>query len=180
MKRIFYIMLTIILATMLVYAGPVTNIEVSKNGNNYFVKMTCDNQDFACEVVYRKLANNQYNRELRCALVKGVSDRVYLKDTLKVPTETWQNFDKLIYNKYGEYSLWHNNPASLVKEVNELKKAKSYYSDPACTYNVINGIKNCSYKIDFTKDMTKQEKEDYFRAKDFEAEYENYKRYRGY
>lgn len=55
MKRIFYIMLTIILATMLVYAGPVTNIEVSKNGNNYFVKMTCDNQDFACEVVYRKL-----------------------------------------------------------------------------------------------------------------------------
>ncbi len=28
--------------------------------------------------------------------------------------------------------------------------------------------------------MTKQEKENYFRAKDFEEEYENYKKYKGY
>ena len=29
-----------------------------------------------------------------------------------------------------------------------------------------------------TKDMTKQEKEDYFRAADFEEEFENYIRYK--
>ena len=40
--------------------------------------------------------------------------------------------------------------------------------------------KNGSCVVDMTRGMTKQEKEDYFRAKDFEEEYQNYLRYRGF
>ena len=48
------------------------------------------------------------------------------------------------------------------------------------TYDVVTGHTTYTYKQDMTQGMTKQEKADYNRAKEFEVEYENYLKYRDF
>ncbi len=157
-------------------------VRVFKNGNQYNIKMNYQNQKLNCKTVYRKI-KNQYNRELRCSDWNGQ----HLENTLNLPTEFWINLDNLIFTKYNEYALWHDSPASIVKNKNELiiAKTSTEIGKKAClekggkySYDVVTGCTNCSYTLDWTKDMTKKEKEDYFRAKDFEEEYKNYLRHK--
>lgn len=157
-------------------------VRVFKNGNKYKIKMDYQNQKLNCEVVYRKI-NNQYNRELRCS---DWNNR-HLKNTLNLQTEFWIDLDNLVFTKYNEYALWHNSPASIVKNKNELIIAResTEVGKKDClakggkySYDVVTGYTSCGYTQDLTKDMTKQEKEDYFRAADFEEEFENYIRYK--
>lgn len=160
-------------------------VRVFKSGDNYKVKMKYEGRDLSCTVVYRKI-NKLYNRELRCGVCTDYectrSNR--LNNTVKLPTETWKNLDELTYRKYDVYSIWHNNPESTIKNAKELEIAQSFYNSKRCKgvykYDVVTGYSSCSERVNMLEGMTKQEKEDYFRAKDFEAEYENYKKYRGY
>ncbi|MCQ2738625.1 MAG: hypothetical protein MJ237_00190 [bacterium] len=155
-------------------------IQIFKHGDSYDVKMKQNDKDLLCNVVYRK-ENSQYIRKMTCksSYKKGID--------VKIPTETWIDLDKLIFNKYNEYSLWHDNPNPIVKAENELKLAKIKNPPPpkdgtVCSSPFIGkGVwKNGACVVDMTKGMTKQEKEDYFRAKDFEEEYENYLKYKDY
>lgn len=160
-------------------------VRVFKSGDDYKVKMKYEGRDLSCTVVYRKI-NKLYNRELRCGVCTDYectrSNR--LNNTVKLPTETWKNLDELTYRKYDVYSIWHNNPESTIKNAKELEIAQSFYNSKRCKgvykYDVVTGYSSCSERVNMLEGMTKQEKEDYFRAKDFEAEYENYKKYRGY
>lgn len=160
-------------------------VRVFKSGDSYKVKMKYEGRDLSCTVVYRKI-NKLYNRELRCGVCVNYECTVdnKLNNTIKLPTETWKNLDELTYRKYDVYSIWHNNPESTIKNAKELKIAQSFYKPINCKgtygYDVVTGHSHCSEKINWLEGMTKQEKEDYFRAKDFEEEYENYKKHKGY
>lgn len=160
-------------------------VRVFKNGNNYNKRTNYEGRDLNCTVVYRKI-NKLYNRELRCGVCANYecTRSNGLNNTVKIPTETWKNFDELTYKKYNVYSIWHNNPESTVKNAKELGIAQSFYKPVNCKgtygYDVVTGHSHCSERINWLEGMTKQEKEDYFRAKDFEEEYENYIRYKGY
>lgn len=163
-------------------------VRLHKNRNSYYIEMDYQGQKLNCKVVYRDI-NNQYNRELRCSIGNNSLGQYpkNLKNTLKLPTEFWVNLDTLTFSKYNEYALWHNSPASLVKDKNELIIAKNSteVGKEEClakggkfSYDVVTGHTCCSYTEDLTKYMTKQEKEDYFRAADFEEEYKNYIRHK--
>jgi len=88
---------------------------------------------------------------------------------------TEKSIDELTYRKYDVYSIWHNNPESTIKNVKELQIAQSFYNSKSCKgtykYDVVTGNSSCSERVNMLDGMTKQEKEDYFRAKDFEEEY---------
>lgn len=168
-------------------------VRVFKSGDKYNIKMNYQNMNLSCNVVYKK-ENSQYLRKLSCRKANSnngdIEEYSYISsgNDIKVPIETWVNFDKLIFNKYDEYSLWHNSPNPIIKGGKELQLAKLANPAPPkngdkCGSPTTGGIgvwKNGACHVDMTKDMTKQEKEDYFRAKDFEEEYENYLRYRRY
>ena len=153
-------------------------VRVFKNGDKYNIKMNYQNKKLNCEVVYRKI-NNQYNRELRCS--DWNSRR--LKNTLNLPTEFWIDLDNLVFTKYNEYALWHNSPASNVKNKNEfiIARESTEIGKKEClakggkySYDVVTGYTSCGYTQDMTAGMTKQEKENYLRYLDFEDDYENY------
>ena len=218
-KAICVSVLIILISSLVVYANdikPYSKMEVSKVGNDYY---SCMNISFppqnivkkmTCIVVYNP-ANNKYNRELRCYLSNYNPSReevqksygedtcnnstyftdggVYLKNTVKIDLDTWKDMDKLIFDKYGKYSIWHNSPDSIVKDKDELIVARysTQYGKKEClakngkyTYDVVTGHTTCTYKQDMTQGMTKQEKAEYNRAKEFEAEYENYLKYRDF
>ena len=160
-------------------------VRVFKSGDNYKVKMKYEGRDLSCTIVYRKI-NKLYNRELRCGVCTDYefTRNNKLNNTVKLPTETWKNLDELTYRKYDVYSIWHNNPESTIKNAKELEIAQSFYNSKRCKgvykYDVVTGNSFCSEWVNMLEGMTKQEKEDYFRAKNFEEEYKNYKKYRVY
>ncbi len=166
-------------------------VQIFKNNDRYTVKMKSQGQNLSCDVVYRK-NGTQYIRKLNCR--KAIEYDNYRDEytyassgnDIEIPTETWINFDKLVSNKYNVYSIWHNSPNQIVKDNKELQLAKTLNPPPPkngtpCKMGSMIGVwKNGSCVVDMTRGMTKQEKEDYFRAKDFEEEYQNYLRYRGF
>ena len=183
MKKLLLTSSIIVISSLVVLADENIKTEISKYGNTYFLNTKTKTEQINCTVVYRKIGN-KYNRVFRCCVWKDVvcMKRQQLKNTLKFPTEDWINLDTLAFEKYGEYALWHNSPESIVKDAKELAIAKSYYQSKNCNgkyeYDVVNDRSYCTETVDLTKDMTKQEKEDYFRAKDFEEDYENFIRYK--
>lgn len=218
-KAICVSVLIILISSLVVYANdikPFSKMEVSNVGNDYYACMNMSMppqnvlKKITCQVVHNP-ANNQYNREMRCFLTNYDSSREkfnkkhdiddcnsnlyytnngrYLKNTIKLDTDTWKDMDKLIFDKYGKYSIWHNSPDSIVKDKDELIVARysTQYGKKEClakngkyTYDVVTGHTTCTYKQDMTQGMTKQEKAEYNRAKEFEAEYENYLKYRDF
>lgn len=166
-------------------------VRVFKDGDKYNIKMNYQNKNLSCNVIYRK-EKSQYLRVLRCS--EAVNYNSYTKEykysfsgtDVKVPIETWINFDKLILKKYNKCSLWHNSPNPIITGGKELQLAKLANPAPPkngtpCGSPTTGGIgvwKNGTCYIDMTKDMTEKEKEDYFRYKDFEENYENYLKYR--
>lgn len=192
MKKFLLICFLIFNLTLIVYADTPNAennvpIKVFKNGNNYYVRMTAQNKKLICNVRYERNGIN-YFRELRCEKDDNTSYYAKPRTNVKLPVETWRNLDILIFNKYGEYSIWHDNPDPNVKSNKELQLAKTLNPPPPkdgtpCGSPATGGVgiwKNGACHIDNTKGMTQQEKEDYFRAKDFEEEYQNYLRYRGF
>ncbi len=155
-------------------------VKVFKDGDRYSIKMEQGNKNLYCDVVYKK-ENSQYIRKMKCSY--GL---YYDGKYLKIPTETWIDFDKLIFNKYNEYSLWHNNPNPVIKTGKELQLAKKQNppppknGDPCGTFaNPTIGVwQNGACVTDWTKGMTKQEKDDFFRALEFQEELEHYKKYK--
>lgn len=160
-------------------------IRVFKNGDEYNIKMNYQNKNLSCNVVYRK-EKSQYLRVLSCSEAINEYNYSDFRTDTKIPVETWINFDKLIFKKYNEYSLWHNSPNPIITGGKELQLAKLANPAPPkngdpCGSPTTGGVgvwKNGSCYIDMTKDMTEQEKEDYFRYKDFEEDYENYLKFR--
>ena len=160
-------------------------IRVFKNGDEYNIKMNYQNKNLSCHVVYRK-EKSQYLRVLSCSEAINEYNYSDFRTDIKIPVETWINFDKLIFKKYNEYSLWHNSPNPIITGGKELQLAKLANPAPPkngdpCGSPTTGGVgvwKNGSCYIDMTKDMTEQEKEDYFRYKDFEEDYENYLKFR--
>ena len=160
-------------------------IRVFKNGDEYNIKMNYQNKNLSCNVVYRK-EKSQYLRVLSCSEAINEYNYSDFRTDIKIPVETWINFDKLIFKKYNEYSLWHNSLNPIITGGKELQLAK--LANPAspkngdpCGSPTTGGVgvwKNGSCYIDMTKDMTEQEKEYYFRYKDFEEDYENYLKFR--
>ena len=158
-------------------------VQVFKNGDRYSIKMQQQGKNLKCDVIYTR-KGNLYNRELACR--NGYTYTSGSGTNIKMPNEFWINFDQLIFNKYNEYSLWHSNPDSIIKNSKELQLAKLLNPPPPkdgtpCGSPTTGGVgiwKNGACVVDMTKDMTKQEKEDYFRAADFEEEFENYIRYK--
>lgn len=162
-------------------------VQIFKNGDRYTVKMKLQGQNLCCDVVYRK-NGAKYTRKLNCR--KAIEYNNYRNEytyassgnDIEIPTETWISFDKLVFNKYDVYSVWHKSPNKIVKDGRELQIAKILNPPPPkngtpCKMVSITGIwRNGSCIVDMTKGMTKQEKEDYFRAKEFEEELENYLR----
>ena len=171
MKKLLLTSSIIVISSLVVLADENIKTEISKYGNTYFLNT-------------KTKQNRLTVLSLRCSVCKDVvcMKRQQLKNTLKFPTEDWINLDTLAFEKYGEYALWHNSPESIVKDAKELAIAKSYYQSKNCNgkyeYDVVNDRSYCTETVDLTKDMTKQEKEDYFRAKDFEEDYENFIRYK--
>lgn len=162
-------------------------VQIFKNGDRYNVKMKSQEQNLSCNVVYRK-NGTQYIRKLNCRKAieydnyKDEYNYASSGNDVEIPTETWINFDKLVFNKYNIYSIWHSSPNQIVKDNKELQLAKTLNPPPPkngtpCKMGSIIGVwRNGSCIVDMTRGMTKQEKEDYFRAKEFEEELENYLR----
>lgn len=78
-------------------------------------------KNLKCDVIYTR-KGNLYNRELACR--NGYTYTSGSGTNIKMPNEFWINFDQLIFNKYNEYSLWHSNPDSIIKNSKELQLAK--------------------------------------------------------
>lgn len=153
-------------------------VRVFKDKDKYSVKMEQGNKDLKCNVVYRK-EKSQYVRKMSCSY--GL---YYESKDLAIPTATWIDLDKLIFTKYSEYSLWHNSPDPIIKNGKELQLAKIANPPPPkngtpCKVGTMTGIWQDGFcAVDMTAGMTKQEKEDYFRALEFQEELEHYKKYK--
>lgn len=91
-------------------------IEISKDSYDYYIKLNYKNTKYSGKVIYEKEGIN-YLRKIQC-------DDKNTKTIVNLPIETWQNLDILIFNKYGEYSVWHDNPDPNVKSGKELQFAK--------------------------------------------------------
>lgn len=188
MKKKLYLIGILACLSLPIFAED-SNITVEKYGNSCIITNITGHKEVRCEVVYRKLSDGKFNRELRCSVKAANTSNmpVKMKDTVKMSADFWQDFETLIFQKYNEHTLWHNSYDSIVKNYEELKYAELPYIGEKCKklngtyhYDVVTGSTSCGYKQDFTKGMTKQEKADYNKAKEFEAEYENYLRYRDF
>ena len=110
------------------------NITVEKYQNSCHITTVTGHNEVRCDVVYRKLADGKFNRELRCTVKPANTSNipVKMKDTVKLSAEFWENFETLIFQKYNEHTLWYNSYDSIVKNPEELKYAQLPYIGEKC------------------------------------------------
>lgn len=101
----------------------VPQVEVFKDGNDYYLKLTDKGNKYLCKVIYERDGIN-YFRKIRCEKDNNNTYDGRYGTNVKLPVETWKDWDILFFNKYGEYSIWHDNPDPNIKSDKELQFVK--------------------------------------------------------
>ena len=103
MKKNLYIIGILACLSLPIFAEE-NNITVEKYDKSCHITTITGHNEVRCDVVYRKLSNGKFNRELRCTVKPANTNNepVRMKDTVKMSADFWQDFETLIFQKYNE------------------------------------------------------------------------------